>query len=317
MNFRLSLASAVTVSLALGAVSTASAQADTTRKTTSQTRVRVTKESNGEVAIRRDAAFIRDSIARADSITRLETMRRDSAARADSLANIERMRRDSIARDSSARADSAARAAAVTTPPPATTNDTIRSPGMPTMSSDSYGRHRGGWYVGLGGGAAVPTWTISDFYKTGFGVTVPIGWQPQNAAFGIRFDLGYSRFNGREPGGSNGLSFQPDDPNIFSATGNLTLDLLKFGESRRGALYLVGGGGLYRFTNFFSGDRTDNEVQSAFEGKPSTKGGLTGGAGLAFPIGGASVFVESRYTNAYTQGEETRWVPIIFGLKWR
>ena len=48
-----------------------------------------------------------------------------------------------------------------------------------------------------------------------------------------------------------------------------------------------------------------------------TKGGVTGGAGLAFPIGGASLFVESRYTNVYTQGEDTRWVPIVLGLKWR
>lgn len=309
MTFRFSLASAVAAALVLGAVSTASAQADTTRRTTSQQRVRVTKEAPGEVAPRRDAAFIRDSVARADSLARMEAMRRDSVARADSLANLERMRRDSITRDSTARADSIARAAAAA-------RDTIRSPVLPTMSSDSYGVHRGGWYVGLAGGAAVPTGTISDFYKTGFDVTVPIGWQPQNSVLGVRFDLGYSRFNGR-PAGTNGLSFQPDDPNIWSATGNLTLDLVKFGESRRGALYLVGGGGVYRFTNFFSGNRTDNEVQSAFEGKPTTRGGITGGAGLAFPIGGASLFVESRYTNAYTQGEETKWVPIIVGLKWR
>lgn len=308
MTFRLSLASAVAAALVFGAVSTASAQTDTTRRATSQQRVRVTKESSGEVATKRDSAFIRDSIAR------IEAARRDSAARADSLANLERMRRDSIARDSSARADSAARAAAVTTPPP--TTDTVRSPVLPSMSSDSYGTRRNGWYLGLGGGAAVPTGTMSDFYKAGFGVTVPIGWQPPNAAFGIRFDLGYSRFNGKSAE-NNALGFQPDDPNIWSATGNLTLDLLKFGESRRGALYLVGGGGVYRFTDFFSGDRTDNETESAFEGKPTTKGGLTGGAGLAFPIGGASVFVETRYTNAFTEGNNTRWVPVMLGLKWR
>jgi len=315
------LASTVAAALVIGAVSTASAQADTTRRTTSQQRVRVTKESGGEVATRRDSAFIRDSIARADSITRMETMRRDSAARADSVANLERMRRDSISRDSTARADSAARAATPAPTPAPTTDtttarDTIRAPGMPSMSSDSYGVRRGGWYVGLGGGAAVPTGTISDFYKPGFGVTVPIGWQPTTSAFGIRFDLGYSRFNGRSAG-TNGLSFQPDDPNIFSATGNLTLDLVKFGESRRGALYLVGGGGVYRFTDFFSGDRSDNDTESAFQGTPTTKGGLTGGAGLAFPIGGASLFVETAYTTAYTEGNNTRWVPVMFGLKWR
>ena len=61
MKFRFSLASVVAAALVVGAT-TASAQADTTRRTTSQQRVRVTKEAGGEVA-RRDSAFIRDSIA--------------------------------------------------------------------------------------------------------------------------------------------------------------------------------------------------------------------------------------------------------------
>ena len=70
-------------------------------------------------------------------------------------------------------------------------------------------------------------------------------------------------------------------------------------------------------TDFFNSDRSDNDLTSPLKGNPVTKGGVTGGAGLAFPIGGASLFVESRYTNVYTQGEDTRWVPIVLGLKWR
>lgn len=305
MKFRLSLASAAAAALVMGAASTASAQADTTRRPTSEQRVRVTKEASGEVA-RRDSAFIRDSIARADSLARMERMRQDSISRADSLARMERMRLDSIARDSAARADSIARAQAAAT-------DTIRMPGTTTMSSDAFGVRRGNWYVGLGGGPNVPIGVVEDVYKTGFNVTVPIGWQPQESAFGIRFDLSYSRLNGRDDLGVT----QPDDPNIWSGTANATLDLVRFGESRRGALYLVGGGGVFRFTDFYNTDRSDNDPESAFEGEPVTKAGLTGGAGLAFPIGGASLFVESRYTNAFTDGENTRWVPVVIGLKWR
>ena len=300
MNLRFSLGSAVAVALVFGASSLASAQADTTRRTTtSETRVRVKKESNGEVAIRRDSAFIRDSVARADSLNR-----------------IEQTRRDSIMRDSTARADSMRRPPDTTTKT-TTTADTIRTPVTPTtMSSESYGMRRGGWYLGLGAGPNVPTGTVNDFYKTGFNVEVPIGYQPMSSPLGFRIDLGYSRFNGREAG-TNGLTAQPDDPNIWSATANLTLDLMKFGQDRRGALYLVGGGGVFRFTDFFNTDRSDNDVSSAFEGSPVTKAGLTGGAGLALPVGGASLFVESRYTTAYTEGEQTRWVPVVIGLKWR
>jgi opacity protein-like surface antigen len=316
MNLRNSLASALAAALVFGAVSQASAQADTTRRTTSQTRVRVTKESQGEVVTRRDSAFIRDSIARADSVARMEKMRQDSISRADSMARMERMRLDSIARDSASRADSIARAQQAATPTPPPSNDTIKSPINPSMSSESYGmRHRGGWYLGLGAGPSVPTGTVNDIYKTGFGVTVPIGWQG-SGPLGFRIDLGYSRLNGRSPA-ATGLSFQPDDPSIWSGTANLTLDVIRWGESHRGALYLVGGGGVFRFTDFFSGDRSDNDVTSAFEGKPTTKAGITGGAGLAFPIGGASLFLESRYTNAYTEGESTRWIPITVGFKWR
>jgi hypothetical protein len=314
MSFRLSVASAAVVALVFGATSTASAQADTTRRTTtSQTRVRVTKESTGEVATKRDSAFIRDSIARADSLARMERMRQDSISRADSLARMERRRLDSIARDSAARADSITRTTTTTT---TTTTDTVRSPVTPTMSAEQYGVRKGGWYLGLGGGPNIPTGTANDIYKPGFNVTVPIGYQPLSSPLGFRVDLGYSRFNGRSAG-TNGLLAQPDDPNIWSATANLTLDVIRYGESRRGALYLVGGGGVYRFTDFNNFDRSDNEPESSLEGKPTTKGGLTGGAGLSFPIGGASLFVESRYTNAFTEGQNTRWVPVIFGFKWR
>ena len=313
MNGRISLASAMAVALVFAATSTASAQADTTRRTTtSQTRVRVTKESKGEVTIRRDSAFIRDSVARADSMARADRMRQDSVSRADSLNRLEQTRRDSVRRDSTARADSMARAAAAKP-----TSDTIRPPVTPTMSSEEYGgMGRSGWYLGLGAGASVPTGVVNDFYKTGFTVQVPIGYQPVSFPLGFRVDLGYSRFNGRDAG-SNGLLAQPADPNIWSATANLTLDLVKFGQERRGSLYLVGGGGVFRFTNFYDTNRSSNDFTSAFEGTPTTKGGVTGGAGLAVPIGGSSLFVESRYTSAYTQGEETRWVPVIIGLKWR
>ena len=336
MNLRISLASTLAAALVAGTVSTASAQADTTRRTTaqdstrrttsdttrratSQRRVRVQKESTGEVttpSTTRPDSMSEMNRMRADSIAR-DSVARDSVARADSIARMEQMRRDSVTRDSTARADSIARASAATTTTTTTaSSDTIRQPGMPSMSSDSYGVRRGGFYVGLGGGPNIPTGTVSDVYKTGFNVEVPIGWQPTNSILGFRVDLGYSRLNGRSAG-TNGLLSQPDDPNIWSATANLTLDLLKFGESRRGALYLVGGGGVFRFTDFFNSDRSDNDPESAFEGDPVTKGGLTGGAGLALPIGGASVFVESRYTTAYTEGNNTRWVPVVFGLKWR
>jgi len=123
-------------------------------------------------------------------------------------------RADSIARASAATTTTTTATTAATTTTPS--RDTIPSSMSPTTSSQSYDMSsRGGWYVGLAGGAAVPTGTISDFYKSGFDVNVPIGWQSQNSILGFRIDLGYSRFNGREAG-TSGLTSQPDDPSIWS-----------------------------------------------------------------------------------------------------
>src|SRR5204863_100855 len=124
--------------------------------------------------------------------------------------------RDSITRDSTARADSISRASAAaattTTTTTTTTSDTVRSPVNPTMGSESYGmQNHGGFYLGFAAGATVPTGTIGDFYKSGWGAYVPLGWQPMSSPLGVRVDLGYARFSGRDPG-STGLSFTPDNP---------------------------------------------------------------------------------------------------------
>ena len=345
MTLRNSLVGALAVALALGATSTASAQVDTTRRdttrrdttartgATSQQRVRVQKEgttsrvtSPGDVAVPRGSAaarrdsLMRDSL-RADSIARA---RRTTGVRTDTTTRTDTtMRTDTTARrDTTMRTDTTTTptrtdtaTTTVTTPP--TRTDTAPPSTTPMMTEEQGGMMmmRGPWYLGLSAGPNVPIGDAADVYKAGFNVTVPIGWQPQGSPFGLRLDLSYSRFNGKELG-AGASRFQADDPNIWSATVNATLDLVRWGLDQRGSLYVVGGGGAHRFSDFAE-TGFDGEEDNALKGEAFTKAGLSAGGGIAFPIGGASLFVESRWVTAFTENNNTNWVPIIVGLKWR
>ena len=232
--------------------------ADGQARTTSQQRIRVMKESKGEVA-RRDSAAIADSI-RADSVARAEQMRRDSVAaaeraRADSIARVEQMRRDSIAAVERARADSIAAVEAARAAAEKARLDSIAAVEAARRAEqlrleqlrNRYLFNQSGWYMGLAAGSTMPQ---DDFesvgYESGWTITVPIGFQRLNQALGFRLDLSYSEFGGGtfSPVSPQSPVISNADPSVFSASLNLQLRL-PFGKSRTSALYGLGGGGYY------------------------------------------------------------------------
>lgn len=312
--------------LVAGVATGAGAQA---RPVTSQQRIPVRKESGGEVARQ-------DSIARADSIARVEAARRDSlarveSARQDSIARVEAARRDSVSRaeaareaarrDSLAREDSIRNAAALAAAAAAQ---------VPAALS------RRGFYFGLAAGASSPTGDYSDPYETGWNITVPFGWQRAGSRWGIRGDVAYDSHGGKTftssavppifegpqipRGGAGATSFDVDNGSIWSGNVDLTLDLAQWGANKLGAFYLIGGGGVHFFDKptlrITPGTGAGAGVTTTVEGDSQTKFGLNGGAGLAFGVGRAALFLESRYFSAYTDNANSNWVPIIVGLKW-
>jgi hypothetical protein len=249
-------------------------------------------------------------------------MRQDSLAaiekaRADSAAAIERARMDSIAR-----ADSIAREAQF--------QREQRRGGMLFGGS--------GFYIGLAGGATSPMGDLEDLgYGTGFEVNVPIGWHKPGNALGLRLDLGYSKFDGAEF--VNGpVILANSDPKIWSATLNATLKF-PLNENRTTNLYAVGGGGLYAFRNFgatsalggFLGNDVLDPQDEAGNETTINKWGANGGLGLEFGVGGASLFLESRFVNVFANRDDdfdfneffgdrsnhVRWVPIVLGVNFR
>lgn len=321
----------------------------TTRRTTSDRRIPVRKESSGEVTTPRTTAAEKmrlDSIARADSLANLEKLRADSIAsieklRQDSLAAAAKVRQDSIDavnkahQDSidavnKARQDSIARA------------DSIAQAEQLRRQSARSGTlfHGSGFYMGVGAGTAAPLQTFHDLgYDNGFNVVVPIGWHKPGNALGVRLDLGYQEFNGKTFAtvGATPTTLENADPKVYSATLGATLKF-PFNAAKTSSFYLVGGGGLYVFRNYGRGSAfagyLGNDVldpqDDSFE-KSVNKWGVNGGAGLEFAVGAASLFLESRLVNVFANRSESliasefvgdranhvRWVPITLGVTFR
>lgn len=142
---------------------------------------------------------------------------------------------------------------------------------------------------GLAAGASFPTGNFGDAYDTGFNVMGTLGFQPVAMPVGIRFDAAYNSF------GSKGIF---DDAKIISGTANLVLTTSNMGGVKP---YVLGGVGVYNL--------------DAGVGDSQTKFGLNGGAGVEFALSGFNTYLEARYHSAFTEGENTNYIPLVFGIK--
>ena len=96
--------------------------------------------------------------------------------------------------------------------------------------------------------------------------------------------------------------------------------------------YVTGGGGLYHRTveftqpvistvtafdpwfGFYPANIASNQVIDSFG---VYKGGINGGAGVSFRIGGgAKIFAEARYHHMFTSALDSNFIPVTFGIRW-
>jgi hypothetical protein len=283
---------AVAVMLTAGVAAEAAAQDTTRSRTTVTSTRRIPVQKEGTTVTESPGQVQADSIERArqDSIAAAER------ARQDSIAAVERARQDSIAAAERARlAAEQARRDSIAAAERAR-QDSIAAAERAREERFRLGRF-GGWYFNLGAGAAIPMGDFDNMYGTGFNVTGSAGWHPTQSAFGIRFDAAYDRFNG-ERFGTTDL----DDASILSGLAEVTLRIPRaLGLNP----YFVGGGGVYRFSDFGAANQS------------STEWGWNAGGGLRFGWGFTSLFVEARYMSVGTPGDRAEYVPVILGITFR
>ena len=334
---------------------TTTPKADTTRKTTRPTATRVSRAtSQRRIPVQKtESAAGTLERTRADSIAMAERIRRDSLDavmrwRMDSTRMAERYRADSIEaaaaaaleaeslarmrRAEEARRDSLARLDSIAAAEDARQRDLAR-----------YRFGGQGWYMAFGGGAVIPTTDFDQIgYRSGFNVNLPIGWHPQGNVFGVRLDLVYNQFAGQNyaPPTADGSPILLDNPNpqVFSGTMNLTVDL-PIHPLRNLGFYGLGGGGVYHFQGYGTtsalGGFLGNEVRNSTEAtnkSSRTRFGAQAGLGLDWTVGTSSLYVESRFVTVWAdrsnnarfrevfgqgRNDYLQWVPIVLGVKVR
>ena len=292
-----SLPLTLAIALAAGFVTEGAAQDTTRSRTTVTSSRRIPVQKEGAV-VESPGAIASDSAARADSIAAAERARADSIAaaeraRQDSIAAAERARQDSIAAAERARQEAIAAAEAARLAAIAAAEAAER---------ERFRRGRfNGWYFNLGGGIPIPMGDFDNLYGSGFNVTGSAGWHPTESAFGIRFDAAYDRFNG-ETFQVGTVTTDLSDASILSGLAEVTLRVPRaLGLNP----YFVGGGGIYRFSDYGAANES------------ATEWGWNAGGGLRFGWGFTSLFVEARYMSVGTPGDRAEYVPVILGITFR
>ena len=152
--------------------------------------------------------------------------------------------------------------------------------------------------VSVAGGLSVPVSSLGDRVDAGYNVAGALTFGAPLIPLGLRVEAAYNAFNGKSQALTTYTNTQ-----IISGTVNATLALGPTGASP----YLIGGVGAYN--RRFSAD--------AGTSSDRTTGGFNVGAGVRFPLGTMSTFVEARYHQMLgNPGDFTdyRYIPVTFGI---
>jgi opacity protein-like surface antigen len=154
----------------------------------------------------------------------------------------------------------------------------------------------------LGGGLGIPLGTFNDAVKTGWMGLAGVSFVPNGSPVGIQIDGQYQQY---KIDGSSSLKDR-----FIMGTGNV---VFKFKTSEESSLrpYLIGGAGVYNFKTTGTNDlgplfSTDNST---------TKFGLNAGAGFDFKAGAVGLFLEGRFHDVFTSGENVKFIPITVGVR--
>ena len=189
-----------------------------------------------------------------------------------------------------------------------------------------------GLYFGLGAGLAIPMNDWRNSTKDGPAVQGQLGWFPKDGALGIRVDALGNFFSRRE----SDCKACPS-PKLYEGNADL---VLRFPLDRTSKLnpivYIMGGGGLDKFTDFLPYKNSKGATVSAggdtyltypglplsttasaanFRGDKTLFFNYNAGAGLDWTLAGLKWYVETKYTTINTTKGNSHYWPVTVGLK--
>jgi hypothetical protein len=204
-------------------------------------------------------------------------------------------------------------------PPPPPAPEPPPPPPPAPVVEERTGLFGNGVYLGLAGGVNIPRGGIARrvYDSPGIHVMGNIGFDPANFPIGLRLDVTYDRFRGQDFGRTNVTN--PEDANSFAGMLNAKFRL-PFG-GRRGpsgnGIYVIGGGNFHRLGNAETitalARSTTNDTGIEVEESVNAFG-VNGGAGIAFSVGTAQLFLESRYVRVFTEGRNFDYAPVVLGI---
>jgi outer membrane protein with beta-barrel domain len=152
----------------------------------------------------------------------------------------------------------------------------------------------------LGGGVGVPLGSFDDIAKIGWHGLAAVSFVPNGAPVGIQIDGQYQQYKLD--------AFTDRKERFLMGTANI---VFKFKTSEESTFrpYLIGGGGVYNFKQTGSAD-----PGTVLEGG-TTKFGLNAGAGFDFKAGSAGLFLEGRFHDVFSSGENLKFIPITVGIR--
>ena len=150
----------------------------------------------------------------------------------------------------------------------------------------------------LGGGVGIPLGDFDTFAKMGIHGLAAVSFKPASLPVGIQVDGNFAQFSDDTPADIK-------DRMLF-ATANAVYTFKTAAASKLHP-YLIGGVGVYN--NKLTGNDAPTTAAS------NTDLGINAGAGFNIAAGGASVFVEGRFHDVFTDGGSTQFVPLTVGLR--
>jgi opacity protein-like surface antigen len=186
---------------------------------------------------------------------------------------------------------------------------------------------------GISGGLSIPMSDPAEDEEfslesnAGYNVAGHLGFQLPMFPLGLRADLGYNGFGGKErsESGDFGTVRAKADMNVLSGTVNAMFQPAGMMMVKP---YFIGGIGAYRVKTTVEGSgEFGGETFNEKEDVSKTSFGLNGGLGVRFGLGGMSTFAEARYhyvmnkESCSNESDEvcfphktTAFVPISFGI---